>query len=79
MSGESAGGNLVVGLLVAARDAGLPLPSSAVLFSPMTDLTVSGASYAGKAGLDPNITARRSAPGLRTTSMAPASPRLTCG
>src|SRR3954447_130993 len=50
VSGESAGGNLAAGLLVAARDAGLPLPSCALLMSPMTDLTVSGPSFVGKAG-----------------------------
>jgi monoterpene epsilon-lactone hydrolase len=57
LSGESAGGNLAVELLIAGRTEGLPLPAAAVLFSPMTDLTVSGDSYATKAGLDPNISA----------------------
>src|ERR1700731_1786754 len=33
------------------------VPAAALLLSPMTDLTVTGASYAGKAHADPNITA----------------------
>jgi acetyl esterase/lipase len=33
------------------------LPAAAVLFSPMTDLTVTGDSYTTKADVDPNITA----------------------
>lgn len=60
--GESAGGGLTVAALVAAKDAGLPQPSSAVVFSPWVDLTVSGASAVGKAALDPVLTAT----GLRT-------------
>jgi acetyl esterase/lipase len=54
--GESAGGGLVVAALVALKTAGLPQPSSAVVFSPWTDLTVSGASMAGKAAVDPALT-----------------------
>ena len=57
LSGESAGGNLALGLLVAAREARLPLPAAAVLMSPMTDLTVAGDSFVTKADADPNITA----------------------
>ena len=33
------------------------MPSAALLFSPMTDLTVSGASFVTKADVDPNISA----------------------
>lgn len=57
VSGESAGGNLAVELLIAAREEGMPLPRASVVFSPMTDLTVTGASFVGKADVDPNITA----------------------
>jgi acetyl esterase/lipase len=57
VSGESAGGNLAVELLIASRDRGLPLPCAAILFSPMTDLTVSGQSFITKADVDPNISA----------------------
>lgn len=60
--GESAGGGLVVATLVALRDAGLPQPSSAAVFSPWVDLTLSGDSMAGKAAVDPALTPE----GLRT-------------
>jgi monoterpene epsilon-lactone hydrolase len=62
MVGESAGGGLVIATLVALKDAGLPQPSSAVVFSPWTDLTLSGDSLVGKADVDPALTAQ----GLRT-------------
>ncbi len=58
VSGESAGGNLAIELLVAGRTENLTMPSAVVLLSPMTDLTVSGGSFTGKADVDPNITAR---------------------
>ena len=58
VSGESAGGNLAVGLLIAVKTEGLPMPAAALLLSPMTDLTVTGGSYAGKAHADPVITAQ---------------------
>ena len=38
LGGDSAGGGLVVAALVALRDAGEPLPGSAVLVSPWVDL-----------------------------------------
>ena len=50
--GESAGGALALGALVAARDAGLPQPAAAVLYSPWVDLTMSGGSMQSKANLD---------------------------
>ena len=45
VSGDSAGGGLAISMMVALREQGLPLPDGAVLFSPWTDLSVSGASY----------------------------------
>ena len=54
--GESAGGGLVMACLVAVKDAGLPQPAAAAVFSPWADLTLSGASIAGKAALDPALT-----------------------
>ena len=54
--GESAGGGLVAATLVALKDAALPQPASAAVFSPWADLSVSGASTVGKAGLDPALT-----------------------
>src|ERR1700761_1378452 len=56
-AGESAGGGLVLAAMLAARNAGLPLPSSAVLMSPWADLTLAGASMTGKAAADPALTA----------------------
>jgi epsilon-lactone hydrolase len=37
-AGDSAGGGLTLALLVAARDAGLPLPSGALMISPWADI-----------------------------------------
>ncbi|GMA96649.1 alpha/beta hydrolase [Pseudolysinimonas kribbensis] len=56
VSGESAGGNLAVELLVAGKASALRMPAAAVVFSPMTDLTASGDSFTTKADADPNIT-----------------------
>jgi acetyl esterase/lipase len=44
VAGDSAGGGLALALLLAARDAGDPLPAAAVLFSPWTDLAATGRS-----------------------------------
>jgi acetyl esterase/lipase len=44
LAGDSAGGGLVLGILLAARAAGLPQPSCAVCFSPWADLSGVGAS-----------------------------------
>jgi len=44
ISGESAGGGLCCALMLAARDAGLPLPAAAAIFSPWVDLACSGES-----------------------------------
>jgi epsilon-lactone hydrolase len=57
VTGESAGGNLAIELLIAGNANNLPMPAAAMLFSPMTDLTVGGDSFTSKADLDPNITA----------------------
>ena len=40
--GDSSGGGLALGTLVALRDLGEPLPGTAVCLSPWTDLTLSG-------------------------------------
>ena len=58
VSGESAGGNLAVELLIAGKARGLMMPAAALLLSPMTDLTVTGSSYSGKAHADPAISAQ---------------------
>lgn len=81
VSGESAGGNLAVELLIAGKPRALSMPAAAVLFSPMTDLTVSGESYTAKSGVDPNITAAairtRAADYLGATGTGAADPLVS--
>jgi acetyl esterase/lipase len=55
VGGDSAGGNLVLSLLLALRERGLPLPACGWLISPWTDLTASGATMQSKASADPMI------------------------
>lgn len=74
LAGDSAGGGLVLALLTALRDAGARLPSAAVLLSPFTDLTASGASITERVAEDPLFTPdmiRGMAPGY----LAGADPR----
>jgi monoterpene epsilon-lactone hydrolase len=52
-AGDSAGGNLVLAAMLAVRDRRLPLPASAVLMSPWTDLAATGPSYVTRAEADP--------------------------
>jgi monoterpene epsilon-lactone hydrolase len=56
LAGESAGGGLAVATLLALRNAGLPLPSSALLMSPYADLTLSGETIVERAASDPILT-----------------------
>jgi acetyl esterase/lipase len=44
VAGDSAGGGLTLSLLLTLRDSRTPLPAAAVLFSPWTDLAVTGES-----------------------------------
>lgn len=44
VAGDSAGGGLVLSLLLAARDAGWALPAAALTFCPWADLAATGAS-----------------------------------
>ncbi len=53
--GDSAGGGLVLATLLRARDEKTALPAGAMLFSPWSDLTASGASVTSKTGVDPMI------------------------
>jgi monoterpene epsilon-lactone hydrolase len=50
--GDSAGGTLVLALLVQLRDQGKPLPRGAVCLSPATDLTLSGETWTRNARND---------------------------
>jgi acetyl esterase/lipase len=55
VSGDSAGGGLVVATLVSARDQGLPMPAAAVPISPWADMTCSNESYKTRAEADPMV------------------------
>jgi acetyl esterase/lipase len=56
LAGESAGAGLAVATLLALRDAGTPLPSSALLMSPYADLTLSGETMLENQAIDPILT-----------------------
>ncbi|MFE8116656.1 alpha/beta hydrolase [Brenneria goodwinii] len=53
ISGDSAGGAMVVTIMRIARDANIPLPAAAVAISPWVDLTHSGDSARVRNGIDP--------------------------
>ena len=55
--GDSAGGGLAMGLLVALRDRQLPVPACAVVFSPWADLTGESETYVTRAAVDPILDA----------------------
>ncbi|MFE3255146.1 alpha/beta hydrolase [Nocardia sp. NPDC059091] len=55
--GDSAGGNLIVALLLELRDAGAALPAAAVLLSPGLDMSASGVSMTELDGQDAIFTA----------------------
>jgi monoterpene epsilon-lactone hydrolase len=55
-AGDSAGGNLAVTTLLAARAEGLPLPAASVSLSAWHDMESVGETFATNAGSDPLIT-----------------------
>jgi acetyl esterase/lipase len=55
IAGDSAGGGLVVALLLAIRDAGLDQPAAGWCLSPWVDMEGIGASMTGKAAEDPTV------------------------
>lgn len=55
VGGDSAGGNLTLGLIQRLRTSGEDLPGCAWLLSPWTDLTMSGATLETKDAVDPLI------------------------
>ncbi|MBO5158163.1 MAG: alpha/beta hydrolase [Lachnospiraceae bacterium] len=57
IAGDSAGGNLALALTLKLKEQGRLLPRGLVLFSPWTDLTMSGKSHKEKAELDPILSA----------------------
>jgi monoterpene epsilon-lactone hydrolase len=54
-SGDSAGGGLVVGALLAIREAGLPLPACGWCISPWVDMEALGESFTDRAAADPTV------------------------
>ena len=57
LCGDSSGGGLALGTLVALRDLGEPMPAAAICMSPWTDLTLSGASLQANRDTDPMVSA----------------------
>jgi monoterpene epsilon-lactone hydrolase len=55
LAGDSAGGGLVVGALLAIRQAGLPLPGCGWCISPWVDMEALGASFIDRAATDPTV------------------------
>jgi len=62
MTGESAGGNIVVASILKARDQGLPLPAGVMLVSPLTDLGWGGDTRTTLAEADPVLRPRQIEP-----------------
>ena len=59
IAGDSAGGGLALGMVLAAREAELPLPAGIILFSPWTDLAGTGKSLQTNAKRDSLLFAER--------------------
>jgi epsilon-lactone hydrolase len=55
LAGDSAGGGLVAGSLLAIREAGLPLPASGWCISPWVDMEALGESFTDRAAADPTV------------------------
>ena len=58
IAGDSAGGGLTLGSLVAMRDANDPLPAAAICLSPLADLEVAGDSARARGGVDDPMVSR---------------------
>ncbi|HYZ21104.1 MAG TPA: alpha/beta hydrolase, partial [Rhodopila sp.] len=55
IAGDSAGGGLVVGSMLAIREAGLPLPGGGWCISPWVDMEALGQSFSDRAAADPTV------------------------
>jgi epsilon-lactone hydrolase len=55
LAGDSAGGGLVVGSMLAIREAGLPLPACGWCISPWVDMEALGGSFVDRAETDPTV------------------------
>jgi monoterpene epsilon-lactone hydrolase len=54
-AGDSAGGGLVIGAMLAIREAGLPLPACGWCISPWVDMEALGHSFTDRAETDPTV------------------------
>lgn len=52
-AGDSAGGGIALATLLKCKDDGIPLPAGCAVFSPCTDMTISGESHQIRAKADP--------------------------
>lgn len=79
IAGDSAGGGLTLACLLALQEQGKPQPAGAVLLSPWTDLTASGASVRTRAKEDPMIDGNVLAPmaGLYCGDVAATTPGVS--
>lgn len=55
LAGDSAGGGLVVGAMLAIKEAGLPLPGAGWCVSPWVDMEALSASFTDRAATDPTV------------------------
>ena len=55
LAGDSAGGGLAVGAMLAIREAGLPLPACGWCISPWVDMEALGQSFTDRAAADPTV------------------------
>jgi len=55
IAGDSAGGGLVIGAMLAIRAAGLPLPGCGWCISPWVDMEATGAAFTDLAAVDPTV------------------------
>src|SRR4029077_20219113 len=76
VSGESAGGNLALELLIAGKAEGLTMPAAALLLSQRTARTGTASTYAGRAHAAPAISAQaiRTRPADYLAGKDPADP-----
>ncbi|MGB7052134.1 MAG: alpha/beta hydrolase fold domain-containing protein [Acidimicrobiales bacterium] len=74
LAGDSAGGGLVMAVLLARRRTGSELPAAAVCFSPWVDLTQSSDSYARLADVDP-LVSKDNLDVMAAAYLGPADPR----
>lgn len=58
LSGDSAGGGLILRMVLLMQEQGLPLPAGLIMMSPFVDLTLTNPSVRKKALADPMLTAK---------------------